>query len=186
MLNSNRVDRMVLCAVLFGCFAGWSTVHGKDRGLTISMTEITHCYENAMAERINGILKQEYEMDRTFKTKAQAKKAFEQAVWLYNNRRPHGSLDNRAGTTSRWPSRGVHQRWEERSNPTGERQRRAHFVATDDIAHIRAVAGRPLRISDRPREYQRRASRGEYTARRIARSPPSCAINRSIICTQVR
>jgi transposase InsO family protein len=67
----------------------------QDRGLAISMTEIMHCYENAMAERVNGILKQEYEMDRTFRTKAQARKAFEQAVWLYNHRRPHLSLGYR-------------------------------------------------------------------------------------------
>jgi transposase InsO family protein len=59
------------------------------------MTEVMHCYENAMAERVNGILKQEYEMDRTFKTKAQAKAAFEQAVWLYNHRRPHLGLNYR-------------------------------------------------------------------------------------------
>ncbi len=67
----------------------------QGRGLPISMTEIMHCYENAMAERVNGILKQEYEMDCTFRTKAQAVKAFEQAVWLYNHRRPHLSLDYR-------------------------------------------------------------------------------------------
>lgn len=67
----------------------------QARGLAISMTEISHCYENAMAERVNGILKQEYEMDRTFRTKAQAKKAFEQAVWLYNHRRPHLKLNYR-------------------------------------------------------------------------------------------
>jgi len=67
----------------------------QDRGLAISMTEVMHCYENALAERVNGILKQEYEMDRTFRTKAQAKAAFEQAVWLYNHRRPHLSLNYR-------------------------------------------------------------------------------------------
>lgn len=66
--------------------------HLQARGLPISMTEIRHCYENAKAERLNGILKQEYEMDRTFRTKAQAKEAFEQAVWLYNYRRPHLEL----------------------------------------------------------------------------------------------
>lgn len=64
----------------------------QARELPISMTQIMHCYENAMAERVNGILKLEYEMDHTFRTKAQAKKAFEQAVWLYNHRRPHLSL----------------------------------------------------------------------------------------------
>jgi transposase InsO family protein len=45
----------------------------QKSGLAISMTEIMHCYENALAERVNGILKQEYELDRTFRTKAQAK-----------------------------------------------------------------------------------------------------------------
>ena len=40
-----------------------------SRDLPVSMTEINHCYENAMAERVNGILKQEYELDSTFKTK---------------------------------------------------------------------------------------------------------------------
>ena len=67
----------------------------QTRGLPISMTEVMHCYENALAERVNGILKQEYEMDRTFRTKSQAKAAFEQAVWLYNYRRPHLMLNYR-------------------------------------------------------------------------------------------
>lgn len=64
----------------------------QGRGLPISMTQIMHCYENAMAERVNGILKLEYGMDSSFRTKAQAKKAFAQAVWTYNHRRPHLSL----------------------------------------------------------------------------------------------
>ena len=64
----------------------------RNAGLPISMTEVCHCYENAMAERVNGILKQEYEMDRDFRNKEQARKAFKQAVWLYNHRRPHTSL----------------------------------------------------------------------------------------------
>jgi transposase InsO family protein len=67
----------------------------QERGLGISMTERMHCYENAQAERVNGILKQEYELDRTFRTKAQALEAFEQAVWFYNHRRPHLSLNYR-------------------------------------------------------------------------------------------
>lgn len=67
----------------------------RDRGLSISMTEEMHCYENAIAERVNGILKQEYELDATFLAKEQAIKAFVQAVELYNCRRPHLSLDYR-------------------------------------------------------------------------------------------
>ena len=67
----------------------------QARGLPISMTQVMHCYENSQGERVNGILKQEYEMDRTFRTKAQAHTAFAQAVWLYNHRRPHLRLNDR-------------------------------------------------------------------------------------------
>lgn len=67
----------------------------QARGLPISMTQVMHCYENAQAERLNGILKREYEMGRTFRTKVQATMAFEQAVWLYNHRRPHLRLNYR-------------------------------------------------------------------------------------------
>ena len=67
----------------------------RERGLGISMTEVMHCYENALAERVNGILKQEYALDQKFRSKAQARKAFEQAVWLYNHRRPHLMLEYR-------------------------------------------------------------------------------------------
>jgi putative transposase len=67
----------------------------QSRGLGISMTQVMHCYENAQAERVNGILKQEYELDRRFRTKAQARRTFEQAVWLYNHRRPHLGLSYR-------------------------------------------------------------------------------------------
>jgi len=67
----------------------------QARGLPISMTQVMHCYENAQAERLNGILKREYQMGQTFRTKAQAKRAFEQAVWLYNYRRPHLRLNYR-------------------------------------------------------------------------------------------
>ena len=91
--------------------AGKYPIHHSDRGcqyccheyverlqtreLPISMTQVMHCYENAQAERVNGILKQEYELDRRFRTKEQARKAFEQAVWLYNHRRPHLRLNYR-------------------------------------------------------------------------------------------
>jgi putative transposase len=67
----------------------------QARGLAISMTQAMHCYENAQAERVNGILKQEFELDQRFRTKAQARKAFEQAVWIYNHRRPHLRLNYR-------------------------------------------------------------------------------------------
>jgi len=64
----------------------------QERDLSVSMTELNHCAENSVAERLNGILKQEYGLGRTFLTRSQARRAVDEAVWLYNNRRPHTSL----------------------------------------------------------------------------------------------
>lgn len=61
-------------------------------GSEVSMTETNHCAENALAERINGILKSEYGLGLTIKTKEQARRMVAQAIWLYNTRRPHTSL----------------------------------------------------------------------------------------------
>jgi transposase InsO family protein len=85
-----------------------SLIHHSDRGvqycshdyvgilvknrISISMTEENHCYENALAERVNGILKDEYLLDGTFKDLAHAQKACRETVELYNTRRPHWSL----------------------------------------------------------------------------------------------
>jgi transposase InsO family protein len=63
-----------------------------QHGIRISMTEVDHCYENALAERVNGILKDEYSLDATFADYGQAHRACKEAVRLYNTRRPHWSL----------------------------------------------------------------------------------------------
>jgi len=88
--------------------AGAGAMHHSDRGvqyccgeyiqmleaagMAISMTEENHCYENAKAERLNGILKQEYGLGETQATKAGARRLVDQAVGLYNAYRPHTAL----------------------------------------------------------------------------------------------
>jgi putative transposase len=67
----------------------------KSAGLRVSMTEDNHCYENAQAERLNGILKYEYGLRSTFKCKSDAYRVVGQAVKLYNTRRPHQALGYR-------------------------------------------------------------------------------------------
>jgi putative transposase len=66
-----------------------------ERGLPVSMTEANHCAENALAERVNGILKQEYGLGSEFASKSLVRAAVRQGVALYNFRRPHGALGNR-------------------------------------------------------------------------------------------
>ncbi|GMO42358.1 MAG: hypothetical protein Pg6C_03820 [Treponemataceae bacterium] len=41
----------------------------EKHGMGVSMTQEAHCYENALTERVNGILKQEYFWGFAFKTK---------------------------------------------------------------------------------------------------------------------
>jgi transposase InsO family protein len=53
----------------------------------------TRCYENARAERLNGILKQEYSLGCLFRSKKQALAAVGEAVSRYNTRRLRLSLN---------------------------------------------------------------------------------------------
>lgn len=63
-----------------------------ENNITISMTENGDPYENALAERMNRTLKEEFGLGRILATKEQAKLLVSEAVDLYNNYRPHLSL----------------------------------------------------------------------------------------------
>ena len=65
----------------------------KARQIQISMSEAGNCYENALAERVNGILKQEYGLDETFCDIKEAIKVAGQGIRSYNEERPHWSLN---------------------------------------------------------------------------------------------
>ena len=64
----------------------------QDNEIIISMTEENHCYENSVAERVNGILKDEFLLDSVFKNYMDAHRAAEDAIRVYNDYRPHWSL----------------------------------------------------------------------------------------------
>lgn len=64
----------------------------KKRKIKISMSEKGNPYENAVAERMNGILKSEFLLDRVFKTITEARAAIKEAISSYNDLRPHMSI----------------------------------------------------------------------------------------------
>ena len=64
----------------------------KKEGIEISMAEAGNPYENAIAERVNGILKDEFLLDRTMEDAQTARRAVRQAVEAYNTLRPHRSI----------------------------------------------------------------------------------------------
>lgn len=82
-------------------------IHHSDRGLqyaslvyqnelrknqiTASMTDGYDCYQNALAERINGILKQEF-LEEICNTGKELELLIKESIETYNNQRPHLSL----------------------------------------------------------------------------------------------
>ena len=83
-------------------------IHHSDRGIqycstayvqlllashvSVSMTEKSDPYENAVAERVNGILKDEFDLGRTFQNIHQANSVVQESIALYNGKRPHSSI----------------------------------------------------------------------------------------------
>jgi len=69
------------------------SLYAEKKGFTLSTTQQYDPYENAIAERINGILKYEFGLKNTLKSVEIAQKMVKEAVDLYNNLRMHWSLD---------------------------------------------------------------------------------------------
>ena len=70
------------------------------------MTDGYDCYQNALAERVNGILKDEFLLQRPVDLE-QAAKMVEQSVHIYNHERPHTALNTKRpmrciGRSSAW------------------------------------------------------------------------------------
>ena len=84
------------------------TIHHSDRGLQycskeyveltaknniqLSMTENSDPYENALAERMNRSIKEEFGLNRKLKSKQQVYQLIKESIFLYNTRRPHLAL----------------------------------------------------------------------------------------------
>jgi transposase InsO family protein len=62
--------------------------------ISISMTQNGEAYENPIAERVNGILKTEFKLNKVFRSRSEAILAVRMAIEAYNNLRPHMSCSN--------------------------------------------------------------------------------------------
>jgi transposase InsO family protein len=69
------------------------TEFATKKGFMMSTTQKYDPYENAVAERINGILKYEFGLRKILPSIEIAQKLMKQAVEIYNNKRLHWSLD---------------------------------------------------------------------------------------------
>lgn len=110
-------------------------IHHSDRGIQycchdyvqelekhkigISMTENGDPYENAVAERVNGILKMEYDLEKTFTDYYQAQEQVKLAVKLYNNSRPHKSCDMLTPAAAHKRTGELKKHWKNKNNTKG-------------------------------------------------------------------
>jgi putative transposase len=102
-------------------------IHHSDRGIQyccndyvqmlehydikISMTENGDPYENAIAERVNGILKGEFLLDKTFSSYTEAVEAVKAAIHNYNHIRPHASCDYMTPASAHEQTGILRKRW---------------------------------------------------------------------------
>ncbi|TXK29870.1 IS3 family transposase [Pontibacter qinzhouensis] len=107
--------------------SGKHLIHHSDRGIQycskeyvevlesysvqISMTENGDPLENPIAERVNGILKQEYLHHQQVYFLAQGQAVLEQAVFLYNYKRPHLSCDMLSPEQAHRQTGQLRRRW---------------------------------------------------------------------------
>jgi putative transposase len=90
----------------------------QEHNIGISMTENGDPYENAIAERINGILKTEFGLNALFKTHYEALLAVNKAVSAYNTLRPHMSCDYMTPDQAHVTELKFIKRWKPRKKKT--------------------------------------------------------------------
>ena len=122
-------------------------IHHSDRGLqyccsdyismlnkehiSISMTEKGDPYENALAERINGILKAEFGLDKTFDNYQQAGIAVSTAITVYNNNRPHASINYLTPEQAHQQNGQIPARWKSRKQRVKEWSNKEAYTFTE-------------------------------------------------------
>lgn len=109
---------------------GEALIHHSDRGvqyccsdyvqllehynIRISMTEKGDPYENAIAERVNGILKGEFALSNTFSSFQEAEQAVQQSIEKYNHIRPHASCNYLTPVVAHEQSGVLRKRWKKK------------------------------------------------------------------------
>jgi putative transposase len=107
-MEAHSVSKALIMAKDQRLYPQEKLIHHSDRGLqycsseyvqiategkiTMSMTENGDPYENALAERMNRTLKDEFGLGGLLPSKQHTLRLVDEAVHLYNNRRPHLSL----------------------------------------------------------------------------------------------
>lgn len=104
-------------------------IHHSDRGvqycsseyvnilmkskIAISMTQSGSPYENALAERVNGIIKNEFFPKKIYQNHKEAKKEIVKTIYIYNEKRPHSSIDFLTPNQTHKLNGVINKRWKQ-------------------------------------------------------------------------
>lgn len=90
----------------------------KDNKIAISMTENGDPLENALAERMNGIFKDNFDLARTFSSFEEAQEFIDLAIDYYNNRLPHSSVDKLTPAKAHLRTGALKKHWKPAKKPS--------------------------------------------------------------------
>lgn len=126
-LNASSSIKALKMALMRRLYPQQALIHHSDRGLqycsaaytnilknnniSISMTEQSDPYENAIAERVNGILKDEFGLNEVFTDSKQLHIQTSQAISIYNNERPHLSINLKTPANMHKSPIGIPKSW---------------------------------------------------------------------------
>lgn len=85
-----------------------------EHGVAISMTENGDPYENALAERVNGIIKSEFNLYSSQVSFEETSLKIAQSIQAYNNLRPHSSCDFLTPEQAHLKTGELKKRWKKR------------------------------------------------------------------------
>ncbi len=122
-------------------------IHHSDRGvqycsdkyvkllnkhnILISMTENGDPLENAIAERVNGILKDEWLYDMGKMDKPAMRKIIPQIIHIYNDERPHLSLNMLTPNVAHQMSEKLKKRWKNYYQPSNQTEESRLSLSTN-------------------------------------------------------
>ena len=83
----------------------------REEKVAISMTQTGSPYDNALAERVNGTIKNDFFPKRIYKNHEEAEKALCSKIKIYNDLRPHDSLDYMTPALAHEKSGPIRKKW---------------------------------------------------------------------------
>ena len=102
----------------------------KGHSISISMTESGEGYDNQIAERINGILKTEFNLHQIYKSRTDALLSVKRSINAYNNFRPHMSCDFLTPVEAHTTDQVLVKRWKNSRKSASKAKKNLLFINT--------------------------------------------------------